>query len=80
MNFCFNDFEINVARRELRRAGAIVHTEPQVFDLLVHLVQNRHRTVGKDELFDTIWQGRIVSDPASARHGAHSATAATIKT
>jgi DNA-binding winged helix-turn-helix (wHTH) protein len=62
LNYRFAEFEINVARRELRRAGAIVHTEPQVFDLLVHLIRNRHRIVGKDELFDTIWHGRIVSD------------------
>jgi TolB-like protein/DNA-binding winged helix-turn-helix (wHTH) protein/tetratricopeptide (TPR) repeat protein len=62
LNYRFAEFEINVARRELRRAGAIVHTEPQVFDLLVHLIRNRHRIVGKDELFDTIWQGRIVSE------------------
>ena len=62
MNYRFAEFEVNVARRELRRAGAIVHTEPQVFDLLVHLIRNRHRIVGKDELFDTIWHGRIVSD------------------
>ena len=62
MNFRFADFEINVARRELRRAGTIVHTEPQVFDLLVHLVRNRQRIVGKDELFDAIWHGRIVSE------------------
>ncbi|MDQ1749428.1 MAG: hypothetical protein QOE71_484 [Pseudonocardiales bacterium] len=62
MNYRFAEFEINVARRELRRAGSIVHTEPQVFDLLVHLIRNRHRIVGKDELFDAIWQGRIVSD------------------
>ena len=62
MNFRFADFEINVARRELRRAGTIVHTEPQVFDLLVHLIRNRDRIVRKDELFDAIWQGRIVSE------------------
>jgi TolB-like protein/DNA-binding winged helix-turn-helix (wHTH) protein/cytochrome c-type biogenesis protein CcmH/NrfG len=62
LNFRFADLEINVARRELRRAGTIVHTEPQVFDLLVHLVRNRQRIVGKDELFDAIWHGRIVSE------------------
>jgi TolB-like protein/DNA-binding winged helix-turn-helix (wHTH) protein/tetratricopeptide (TPR) repeat protein len=62
LNFRFADFEINVARRELRRAGAIVHTEPQVFDLLVHLIRNRDRIVCKDELIDAIWQGRIVSE------------------
>jgi TolB-like protein/DNA-binding winged helix-turn-helix (wHTH) protein/tetratricopeptide (TPR) repeat protein len=58
----FADFEIDVARQELRRAGTIVHIEPQVFDLLVHLIRNRDRIVRKDELFDAIWQGRIVSE------------------
>jgi adenylate cyclase len=62
LNFRFVDFEINVARQELRRAGAIVHIEPQVFDLLVHLIRNRDRIVSKDELIDVIWQGRIVSE------------------
>ena len=62
MNFRFTDFEIDMARRELRRAGAIVHVEPQVFDLLVHLIRHRDRFVPKDELIDAIWQGRIVSE------------------
>ncbi len=62
MNFRFANFEIDVARHELRRAGAILHIEPQVFDLLVHLVSHRDRIVSKDELFDAVWQGRIVSE------------------
>jgi TolB-like protein/DNA-binding winged helix-turn-helix (wHTH) protein/Flp pilus assembly protein TadD len=62
LNFRFADFEIDGARHELRRAGAIIHVEPQVFDLLVHLVRHRDRIVTKDELFDAIWQGRIVSE------------------
>ena len=62
MYFRFTDFEIDIARHELRRAGAVVHIEPQVFDLLVHLIRNRDRIVGKDELFDVIWEGRIVSE------------------
>ncbi|HEX9484946.1 MAG TPA: winged helix-turn-helix domain-containing protein, partial [Gemmatimonadaceae bacterium] len=60
--FRFANFEIDVARHELRRAGAILHIEPQVFDLLVHLVSHRDRIVSKDELFDAVWQGRIVSE------------------
>jgi DNA-binding response OmpR family regulator len=64
LHFRFADFEIDIARHELRRAGAIVHIEPQVFDLLVHLVRNRDRIVSKDELVDAIWQGRIISDAA----------------
>jgi DNA-binding winged helix-turn-helix (wHTH) protein len=62
LNFRFAYFEIDLARQELRRAGAIVHVEPQVFDLLVHLIRNRDRIVSKDELFDAIWEGRIVSE------------------
>jgi adenylate cyclase len=62
LSFRFADFEIDLARQELRRAGTTVHIEPQVFDLLVHLIRNRDRIVSKDELFEVIWQGRIVSE------------------
>jgi TolB-like protein/DNA-binding winged helix-turn-helix (wHTH) protein len=62
LNLRFADFEIDLARQEMRRTGAIVHVEPQVFDLLVHLIRNRDRIVSKDELFEAIWQGRIVSE------------------
>ena len=64
MDFRFADFEIDLARRELRRGGTTVHIEPQVFDLLVHLIRNRDRIVSKDELIEVIWHGRIVSEAA----------------
>jgi len=60
----FADFELDVAQQELRRGGEIVHMEPQVFDLLLHLVRNRGRIVSKDELIETVWNGRIVSEAA----------------
>src|SRR5258705_405797 len=49
MTLSFGDYEINLDRRELRRAKRPVHVQPQVFDLLVYLVQNRDRVVSKDE-------------------------------
>ena len=64
MVFVFADFEIDTDRQELRRAGEIVHVEPQVFDLLVYLIRNRGRIVSRDELLDVIWEGRIVSEAA----------------
>ena len=64
LDFRFADFEIDIARRELRRGGVVVHIEPQVFDLLVHLIRNRDRIVSKDELIEVIWHGRIVSEAA----------------
>jgi TolB-like protein len=62
MIFRFDDYEINSDRRELRRANAGIHIEPQVFDVLVYLVQHRDRVVSKDELIAAVWGGRIVSD------------------
>jgi TolB-like protein len=62
MNLSFGDYDIDVERRELRRAETPVHVEPQVFDLLVYLVNNRDRVVSKDDLIASVWGGRIVSD------------------
>ena len=62
MILSFDDCEIDLERRELRRAGMAVHVEPQVFDLLAYLAQNGNRVVSKDEIFASIWEGRIVSD------------------
>jgi TolB-like protein/class 3 adenylate cyclase len=62
MRFLFGDCSLDAARRELCRAGETVHVEPQVFDLLLHLVQNRDRVVSKDDLLAAVWQGRIVSE------------------
>jgi TolB-like protein len=62
--FRFAGYEIDLVRQEVRRDGAVVPVEPQVFDVLAYLVQNRDRIVSKDELFESVWQGRIVSDAA----------------
>src|SRR4051794_39762447 len=62
MILSFDDYEIDIERRELRRAEISVHVEPQVFDLLVYLVQNRDRVVSKDDLIASVWGGRIVSE------------------
>src|SRR5215212_7459983 len=62
MTLSFADYEIDVERRELRRATMAVHVEPQVFDLLVYLVENRDRVVSKDDLIASVWGGRIVSE------------------
>jgi TolB-like protein/DNA-binding winged helix-turn-helix (wHTH) protein len=64
LEFRFADYAIDLGRHELRRSGEVVPVEPQVFDLLVHLLRHRDRTVSKDELFKTVWEGRIVSDAA----------------
>src|SRR5262249_50889838 len=62
VQFVFDDYMLDTERRELRRGGTPVAVEPQVFDLLVHLVRNRDRVVAKEDLIASVWRGRIVSD------------------
>src|SRR5262245_27632999 len=62
MTFAFENCTIDCDRREVSRNGVIAHVEPQVFDVLVHLVRHRERVVSKNELIRTIWEGRCISD------------------
>ena len=62
MQFHFSDHVLDVDLRELTRGGESVAVEPQVFDLLVHLIENRDHVVTKDDLIETVWDGRIVSE------------------
>jgi TolB-like protein/Tfp pilus assembly protein PilF len=64
VEFLFCDLALDTDRRELRRGTDPVSVEPQVFDLLVYLLQNRDRVVSKDDLIASVWGGRIVSDSA----------------
>ncbi len=62
MQFAFDDYILDSGRRELSRNSERIALEPQVFDLLLYLVQNRERVVTKDDLITAVWKGRIVSD------------------
>jgi predicted ATPase/class 3 adenylate cyclase len=60
--YSFEDFTLDTARRELRRSGALIALQPQVFDLLEYSIRNRERVVTKDDLLAAVWAGRIVSE------------------
>src|SRR5712671_701717 len=62
MQFLFADHTLDTDRRELHSGSAQIALEPQVFDLLTYLVQNRERVVSKDDLIASVWSGRLVSD------------------
>jgi DNA-binding winged helix-turn-helix (wHTH) protein/TolB-like protein/Flp pilus assembly protein TadD len=64
MRYGFDSHVLDAARRELRRGAERVAVEPQVFDLLLYLIEHRDRVVSRDELLDVIWGGRIVSESA----------------
>jgi DNA-binding winged helix-turn-helix (wHTH) protein/pimeloyl-ACP methyl ester carboxylesterase len=64
MAFLFGDHELDLRTFELRARGVVQSIEPQVFDLLACLVENRDRVVTKEELLARVWGDRIVSESA----------------
>jgi pimeloyl-ACP methyl ester carboxylesterase/DNA-binding winged helix-turn-helix (wHTH) protein len=62
MRYLFGDHALDADRRELWCGGELVPVEPQVFDLLLHLIRNRDHVVSKDDLLAAVWNGRIVSE------------------
>ncbi len=58
----FAGLELDTSRFQVRRAGQPLPVQPQVFDVLHYLVANHDRIVSKDELFDKVWNRRVVSE------------------
>jgi DNA-binding winged helix-turn-helix (wHTH) protein len=60
----FDGFELDTSLYELRLAGRRVPLEPRAFDVLLHLVSHRDRVVSKEDLLDSVWGDRFVSEAA----------------
>ncbi|HET7125690.1 MAG TPA: winged helix-turn-helix domain-containing protein [Lysobacter sp.] len=58
----FDDYEVDVLRRELRRGGAPLPLTSRAFDVLCELIRRREEVVSKDDLFAAVWSGRIVEE------------------
>ncbi|MDO8178731.1 MAG: winged helix-turn-helix domain-containing protein [Undibacterium sp.] len=58
----FRDVEIDTSLFTLRVGKQVSHVEPQVFDLIVYLAQHRDRIVSQQELLDTLWAGKVVTE------------------
>lgn len=64
----FSGHRMDVRTRELRdAAGARVPLTAKAFDVLRHLVEHRDRVVGKDELLEAVWQGRVIEENSLAK-------------
>lgn len=67
MKYSFNGRELDIGARTLSASDGIeVHIEPQVYDLIRYLAENRGRVVDKEELIARVWKGRVVSDATIA--------------
>jgi DNA-binding winged helix-turn-helix (wHTH) protein/tetratricopeptide (TPR) repeat protein len=64
MRYRVGEHVLDLRKFELRTNDRLVPVEPQVLSLIFLLVQNRDRLVSKDELVETIWDGRAISDSA----------------
>ena len=62
MRYRFADCVLDTARHIFLRAGEEVPLEPQVFDLLELLAARSGVLVTRDEIVETVWHGRIVSE------------------
>jgi len=62
--YIFSNVVLDTDKRELRAGCKAVDVEPQVVDLLEHLIRHRERVVSRDELIESIWGGRAVSESA----------------
>lgn len=64
MLLTFRDFEIDTALFTLRCGDQARQVEPLVFNLLVYLARHRSRIVSRQELLDTLWAGKVVTESA----------------
>lgn len=58
----FEDFELDLERGMLLRAGSEIALRPQSFEVLRYLAEHPRRLISKDELLKAVWAGRVVTD------------------
>ena len=64
MIYRFNRFVLDRNNYTLMDNGSPVILEPQVFDLLVFLIEHRERLVSRQEILDALWTGKVVTESA----------------
>jgi DNA-binding winged helix-turn-helix (wHTH) protein/tetratricopeptide (TPR) repeat protein len=62
MTYRFDDFQLNLATRELRLGASVVPLPARAFECLAYLIEHRERAVGRDELTAAVWGRTEVSD------------------
>src|SRR5215831_20679409 len=62
MRYVFGDYELDTQLYELRQTGQPCKLEPQVFNVLLYLIQHRERVVTKAELLDQLWPHQFISE------------------
>ena len=64
MIYRFGDCELDTQLFRLRRGGVPIQLRPKVFQVLTQLLEQRHRVVTRQQLFEHVWPQQFVSDAA----------------
>ena len=62
MHYKFNNIRIDTEKFIIFSNKDEIPVEPQVFNLIVFLIENNNQIVSRDQLLNHVWKGRIVSD------------------
>ena len=68
MIYKFNDIELDTINFRLSDNGENISVEPQVFNLIVYLIEHKDRLVTREEILDKVWHGKVVSDTSISNH------------
>src|SRR5262245_54145074 len=63
----FGPFVLDRPRRVLWRDGVVVPASSKALELLIVLVEHRHRLLTKDELLEMVWAGVVVEENTLTR-------------
>jgi DNA-binding winged helix-turn-helix (wHTH) protein len=55
-SYRFGSFLLDVFQRQLSRDDDVITLTPKAFDMLVLLVEHRHRVMSKEELMTAVWR------------------------
>ena len=58
----FAEYELDAARRQLRRNGEIVPLKAKAFDVLLFLAENAGRIITKEEILSAVWKDSFVEE------------------
>jgi DNA-binding winged helix-turn-helix (wHTH) protein/Tol biopolymer transport system component len=66
--YCFGDFVLDCAARQLLRAGRSILLTPKEYDTLVVLIERSGQAVKKDDFIRAVWPDSFVGDASLARN------------
>lgn len=68
MIYQFKDFQLDSSDFSLQKIGKPIELEPQVFNLIIYLIENRERVVTRGEIFENLWSDKEVLDATLSNH------------